>query len=300
MNDFQTANSIIIPSEFFNRIKTNNEALDSLFGDGILPGSVTTLSAKAGTGKTQFCLQLLQLLQIDYNVGYISNEESVEQLAFTSKRINTTDVPVKGFKTAQDVVKCIAGRDLLIVDSFSKIEGLDNMRARQVEKYALDMIIENAKKHKCAVILITHNTKGGQSKGSSLVLHDPDANMFIETVEEDPRLRRIWFDKNRFGSPSEIYLEMTSTGYLLKQVVATEETSSKSSKGELRRSTIISALENLGEASAVDIAYYTDIDLDKVKNHLRELREMENVIKDGRGAEAKYMLTARDNYVVLE
>lgn len=297
MKEFSTAAKVVIPQEYYNRIKTGNDALDKLFDGGLLPGSVITLSAKAGTGKTQFSLQLLEILQANYNVGYVSNEESVEQLAFTSNRINTTNVPICEIKTVYDVRDCIQGRDVLIVDSFSKLEA-GNMKARQVEKYALDIIIKHAKLNKCCVILVTHNTKSGQSKGSSLVQHDPDANLYIETVEEQPNLRRIWFEKNRFGCPGEIFLEMTPNGYkmeLVKPVTEEEKQEEENTpKSEQRRESIIETMKLLGECSAADISHVTDIEFTKVQNSLRELIMLNLVEKEGRGKDSRYILVEQN------
>jgi DNA repair protein RadA/Sms len=111
---FTTASNVVIPSEYFNRITTGNEALDFLFGDGLLPGSTLTLSAKHGTGKTQFSLQLLELLSKKHSVGYVSNEETVEQLAFTCRRIGTPNVPIANVRTVADVVEATEGLQVLL------------------------------------------------------------------------------------------------------------------------------------------------------------------------------------------
>ena len=292
MTKFTTAANVVIPEEYFRRIKTGNIALDTLFGDGLLPGSVITLSAKHGTGKTQFCLQLLNMLAHTHRVGYVSNEENVEQLAFTCKRINTYDVPVANVKDVDDVVQCIANMDILVVDSFSKLES-DGVTNRRSEKLALDGIIQAAKTHKCCVILITHNTKSGQSKGSSLVQHDVDATLYIEKNEDSPDLRRVWFEKNRFGAPGEIYIDITASGYVFELQSAPEEADEEEEVKESKTSKMYKLIEEFVtkkfEVSAADVANDLNIDYNKAQVLLRELCNMSKISKLGRGKDATYV-----------
>lgn len=289
---FVTAANVSIPENFFDRIQTGVESLDALFGDGLMPGSVVTLSAKHGTGKTQFCLQMLQSLSECFAVGYVSNEESTEQLAFTCKRIGAFNVPIANIATVEDVAEVISGLDVLVVDSFSKLKTKDITSARKLEQHALDTIIAAAKKHKCVVFLITHNTKSGQSRGSSLVQHDVDATLYIEKSEDAPELRRVFFDKNRFGAPNEIYLEMTASGYSFDLKQPPQETSDapNTSKTQERYNMICSYLEQNGSSQARDVAYALDVDYGKAMVLLRELRNMGKITKTGRGEDATYAM----------
>lgn len=293
MTKFTTASNVVIPEEYFRRIKTGNNALDTLFGDGLLPGSVITLSAKHGTGKTQFCLQLLNMLSRTHRVGYVSNEENIEQLAFTCKRIGTYDVPVANVKDVDDVVKCVANLDLLVVDSFSKLE-FDGVTNRRSEKMALDGIIQAAKQSKCCVILITHNTKSGQSKGSSLVQHDVDATLYIEKNEDSPDLRRVWFEKNRFGAPGEIYIEMTASGFVFELMDAPDSQEQEPVIKESKTSQLYKSIEQFVadkfETSAADVARSLNIDYSKTQVLLRELCNMSKISKLGRGKDATYTI----------
>jgi len=288
---FTTASSVVIPSEYFNRITTGNEALDFLFGDGLLPGSTLTLSAKHGTGKTQFSLQLLELLAKKYAVGYISNEETVEQLAFTCRRIGTPNVPIANVRSVADVVEAMQGLQVLIVDSFSKLKVQDVYSAVKTEKIAIDNIIRTAKKNKCVVILITHNTKTGQSKGTSLVQHDVDATLYIEKDEENSTMRRVFFDKNRFGSPNEIFLSMTVNGLILQMIEKSsdEDAPRKSKESKISRQyKEIAAFLNKGAATAAQVAKAVDVDYTKAQMLLRDMTKLDAVKKTGRGATAMF------------
>jgi predicted ATP-dependent serine protease len=295
---FTTAANIVIPDEYFNRITTGVEAFDALLGEGLLPGSLITLSAKHGTGKTQFCLQLLEALSNTHCVGYVSNEESIEQLAFTCKRISTYNVPVANIRTVEDVAACTKDLDVLVVDSFSKLEVDEVSSTRKTERIALREIIAAAKANKCCVILITHNTKTGQSKGSSQVQHDVDATLYIEKVEYQPGLRKIWFDKNRFGCPHEIYMELTANGYSLVLCESPTNTEDSDAPRESRTTqlyqSITSLLDETGISSAAEVAQAIGVEYYRAMTLLREMRAMGKVVKTGRGPDAEYSLTAPD------
>ena len=291
---FTTASKVVIPSEYFNRITTGNEALDFLFGDGLLPGSTITLSAKHGTGKTQFSLQLLELLSKKHSVGYVSNEETVEQLAFTCRRIGTPNVPIANVRSVSDVVEAMQGLQVLIVDSFSKLEVEDVRSVVKTEKIAIDSIIRAAKKNKCTVILITHNTKNGQSKGTSLVQHDVDATLYIEKDEEDSMMRRVFFDKNRFGSPNEIFLSMSASGLILEMVERNSEDGesapkkNKESKTSRQYKEIAAFLTANKGGTAAEVAKSLNVDYTKAQMLLRDMTKLDTVRKTGRGQYAMF------------
>lgn len=287
---FTTASNVVIPDEYFNRIITGNIAFDALLGEGLLPGSLITLSAKHGTGKTQLCLQLLEALNETHCVGYVSNEESVEQLAFTCKRIGTYNVPVANIRTVEDVVECTKDLDVLVVDSFSKLEVDQVSSARKTERIALKEIIAAAKLNKCCVILITHNTKTGQSKGGSQIQHDVDATLYIEKVEDHPTMRRIWFDKNRFGCPQEIVMELSASGYILELQDITPSEPSDGSTSNNRHDAILEYLNDAGAATAGDVAQLLDVEYYRAQSLLRELRAINKINKTGRGIDAEYSI----------
>ena len=71
--EFKTVSKIKIPDIFNRRYRTGIEAVDDLFGEGILPGSSITMCASAGCGKTTFLLQVLDALSLNgYSTAYAS------------------------------------------------------------------------------------------------------------------------------------------------------------------------------------------------------------------------------------
>jgi predicted ATP-dependent serine protease len=293
---FQVAANVVIPDAYFNRIKTGSDVFDTLLGDGLLPGSTVTFSGKHGTGKTQFCLSLLESLSRNYSVGYISNEESIEQLAFTCKRINTFNVPIANAFYAHEIAEATKELDVLIVDSFSKLKVDGVNSSLKTESEALKQIIQSAKANQCCVILITHNTKNGMSKGTSSVQHDVDATLYIEKVE-DTDLRKVWFDKNRFGGSGEIYLEMNASGYVLELKSAPSDSDAPSAKKKSKTQGYYDQIEshirdNNNSADIVSIANVLNMDLHRTGMLLRDLRKLDRVVKDGRGDDATFSLSA--------
>ena len=202
---FQSVNEVVIPDIYYRRMKCGNEKIDAAFGNGILPGSSITLTARAGMGKTTFVLQLLELLNTQgHKVGYCSSEESIAQLAMTCKRLQVKNIQVCNESDVDTISKYMEDLDVIVVDSF---QGLvkGNKRGRELEKYCIEQLVVRAKETECAVILICHNTKAGGIKGSSLIIHAVDVNISINLIKDaDMNARCIRFDKNRFGPATDI------------------------------------------------------------------------------------------------
>jgi predicted ATP-dependent serine protease len=58
---FTAVKDIQIPDIYNNRIKSGIPEVDDMFGGGILPGSLTTISSKAGVGKCQGPNEILRI-----------------------------------------------------------------------------------------------------------------------------------------------------------------------------------------------------------------------------------------------
>ena len=294
MSQFITAGSVIVPDEYFNRMSSGIETIDNLFSTGILPGSVTTIAAKHGTGKTQFCLQLLNALQEKGNkVGYVSNEESIEQLAFTCRRINTPAVPIANASTVKEVKELMQGLNVIVIDSFSKLRVDGETKVRAIERCILDTIIGEAKRTKCAVFFIMHLTKMGQVRGSSLIEHDVDATLFIKhnTEEDQPDngQRKIYFEKNRFGSPNEVVVTLTAKGYDFTAVSSTGEDSVKQVKTG-KANTLQDSIINLplNEFTVDEVVEHLDLPYQKVLLAIYTMTRNNVLTKSGRGKTAVY------------
>jgi len=286
---FQPVNQVVIPEVYSRRLKSGNEKIDAMFGEGILPGSSITLTARAGMGKTTFVLQLLENLHNNgHKVGYCSSEESVAQLAMTCKRLQVNNIQVCNESDVDTISKYMDDLDVIVIDSF---QGLvkGNKRGRDLEKYCIEKLVVRAKETECAVILICHNTKAGGIKGSSLIIHAVDVNISINMIKDaEMNARSIRFEKNRFGPASDIECFIEYSGYDFETEVIVDgdgdNKPSKSDKKKEQRDAILK-LENV---TVQEVCKKLGIDSTRAGFLLRELVMECKLVKQGRGVEATY------------
>ena len=287
---FININEVTIPKAFYKRMNSGIVQLDELFGNGLLPGSTITIAARAGLGKTTLMLQLLQgLVSTGHEVGYCSNEESIEQLAMTCKRLNVNNIRACNEADVDTISSYMDKFDVIVVDSFQGL-AKGNLSGRALEKYCIEKLIKKAKQSECVLILICHNTKAGQIKGSSLIIHAVDVNIAIEPVKDaEINARKIVFNKNRFGPANELECYIQSNGYDFESEIALlGEESVKPSKKKvknLQRDQILT----MEEISIKSVCKLLSIDATRAGFLLREL-QLEGVIaKEGRGADARWI-----------
>ena len=288
---FQRISSVEIPDIFFNRLKTNDENFDKIFGDGLLPGSSLTLTSVAGCGKSSFCYQLCErLCKQGYKAGYASGEESREQIAFTCKRLGVEDVVVANLTDIDALSDALDHYDLLVIDSFQALTSKHDTTVREREQYAVEKIVTKAKQTKCCVIFIVHITKTGQMKGSTLLPHSVDVNMRLDKDEEspDPTSRIITVEKNRWGPNGEHFCNLSRTGFTFSDRIA-EEKPKKIDKKQLVMNRALQLLEN-GFVSEADIVEDCGVPKYIAYQALKELQDTMKVIKHGRGQTAVFEL----------
>ena len=217
--------AVNVPDEYYNRIYTDIEVVDNLL-NGLIPGSVVTIGASRGCGKTTFLMQLSQAITDKYNgqvkTLYISNEEDITQLAFTAERIGTQGIEADNCSFVEDVIAAMEKYNFIVVDSLAGLQTRnESVNKNDVEMYSIQNIYRKAKQTKTVVFLVQHMTKAG-TKGNNLVAagkcgieHTADAciKMAILDQEEFPRGRKIVVDKNRMGSCGEVWLEMGKDGF---------------------------------------------------------------------------------------
>jgi predicted ATP-dependent serine protease len=285
---FQPVNTVVIPEVFSRRMKTGNEKIDAAFGNGILPGSAITLTARAGMGKTTFVLQLIENLHNNgYKVGYCSSEESIAQLAMTCKRLQVKNIQVCNEADVDVISGYMENMDVIVVDSF---QGLvkGSKRGRDLEKYCIEKLVVRAKETECAVILICHNTKAGGIKGSSLIIHAVDVNISINLIKDaEINARCIRFDKNRFGPATDIecFIEYSGYDFETEVVVAKESKDNKPTKAD-RKKEQREAIIKLDKITLPDVCQKLGVDSTRAGFLIRELQNEGKLVKNGRGAEA--------------
>ena len=285
----QKVSDIQIPDIFNRRLKSGINKIDVLFDEGILPGSALTLTAQAGCGKTTFMLQVLQgLSKNGYNAGYFSGEESIYQLAYTAKRVHSTDVQIANVTDIDEIKRYMHELDFVVIDSFQAITSKKKMNARQLEKTAVQELTRHAKETECTVVFIMHLTKSGDLKGSTIVPHTVDANLKIvrNAEADDDAARIIYFEKNRFGPLNELECLITAAGFDFESEVIKTETEKAPSKRNRKKSDLESLMSSLKESGAltiVEAGKLMDGNVNRARHLLREQEIMGSVVKTGRG-----------------
>ena len=235
---FTKVSAVNIPAIFYNRLKTGVPEMDEMFGEGILPGSASTLTADPGSGKTTFLLQLMEALSNNgYDVGYASGEENQYQLAFTCTRLNVKNIQIANVQDIDELAAAMSSFDALVIDSFQALTTKNKLNQAEIERYAVSTLIKAAKDNECALFFVMHHTKDGKLKGSSLVPHSVDVNIQITSDSEGTSDSRIIsFYKNRFGPTLDYDASLGYNGFQFsgKRVVEMGK-SKKTRKKDLER-----------------------------------------------------------------
>ena len=286
---FTRASEVVIPDIFNRRFFTGKEELDNVFGgSGFVPGFTFTLAAAPGTGKTTFCLQTLELLELNgKRTAYISGEETQEQLAFTSKRINVQRVPLANLTDVDDICNAMRENkfDFVILDSLPALTVKHNMNSREKEEYVTTKLIQTAKENEICIGVILHFTKTGSYKGSTLYPHSCDCNIIMLRNEDDEYLRDIESTKNRFGGTGLMTIEMSARGFTFEKVDESRVQSKDKEKKASKRDVVLQALEE-GEKTIADLAKETGVNGQYLVAILRDLSNEGVVSKSGKGAQA--------------
>jgi len=289
--NFTRASEVVIPEIFNRRFFTGKEELDNVFrGSGFVPGFTFTLAAAPGTGKTTLCLQTLELLELNgKKTAYISGEETQEQLAFTSKRINVQRVPLANLTDVDDICNAMRENkfDFVILDSLPALTVKHNMNSREKEEYITTKLIQTAKENEICIGVVLHFTKTGSYKGSTLYPHSCDCNLIMLRNDEDESLRDIESTKNRFGGTGLMTIEMSARGFTFEKVDESRVQLKDKEKKASKRDVVIEALED-GEKTIADLARETGVNGQYLVAILRDLGNEGVVSKDGKGAQAKF------------
>jgi DNA repair protein RadA/Sms len=288
---FTRASEVVIPDIFNRRFFTGKEELDNVFGgSGFVPGFTFTLAAAPGTGKTTFCLQTLELLELNgKRTAYISGEETQEQLAFTSKRINVQRVPLANLTDVDEICNAMRENkfDFVILDSLPALTVKHKMSSREKEEYVTTKLIQTAKENEICIGVILHFTKNGTYKGSTLYPHSCDCTLIMQRNDEDESLRDIESTKNRFGGTGLMTIEMSARGFTFEKVDESRVQPKEKAKKASKRDVVLQALEE-GEKTIADLARETGVNGQYLVAILRDLSNEGVVSKEGKGAQAVF------------
>jgi DNA repair protein RadA/Sms len=209
-----------VGAEPVRRMSTGIGELDRVLGGGLVPGSLVLLGGSPGIGKSTLTNMVLGNLQrAGHRTLYVSGEESAEQVRLRAERlVGDADAGAGGERPAL-AVPVLAETDLetilqtlvshapqaCVIDSVQTLNCAELSGAPgsvgQVREVAA-RVMEVAKAHGIAVILVGHVTKEGALAGPRVLEHLVDCVLQFEGERERP-YRELRALKNRFGSTSE-------------------------------------------------------------------------------------------------
>lgn len=213
---FVKVSEIVVPEVFNRRMQTNINRVDQAFGDGIIPGSIFTVTGSPGAGKTTFLLQMFEsFAKQGYKTAYASGEECVEMLANTCQRVGVRNVEVANETHIDNLLKLTETYDIIAIDSFASAESGEKS-SRAHEKYCIQELCKASKKNECVIAIVLHINKTGMYKGGTVIPHSVDTVVHLhrDMIDGQPdNYVSMHVTKNRFGPTSEQQLLLTSTGY---------------------------------------------------------------------------------------
>ena len=202
------------------RFATGFSEFDRVLGGGLVTGSVVLIGGDPGVGKSTLLQQVSSRLSESQRVLYASGEESLKQVAQRAGRLGALNVELAIMsETSIELIlnRCLDDKArVLVVDSIQTMESHDSNSApgsvSQLRE-CVGRIVQFAKKHDVAILVIGHVTKEGAIAGPRLVEHMVDTVLYFEN---DPasRYSMIRSVKNRFGASGEMgVFAMTESGF---------------------------------------------------------------------------------------
>lgn len=290
-----------VPAAFFNRMSTGISQLNNIFGgEGILPGSVSTISAAPGAGKTSLLLQLCESLsRRGYRTAYITGEESIEMIAYTCKRLKIENVYVGCETDIDKIISYFEDMDFVVFDSFPCLTEDGSRLNRTGQENAISKLVHASKKYETAMCLILHITKNGSYKGTTTIPHAVDINMEISIDEDDSSFRTVATTKNRYGSLAEVSMYFGAAGFDFDKDV--EPKSERLAKPKAKRKDEeMEKIRSLKEPPGINVARVCrelKIDATRAGYLLRNLVAEGSLVKYGRGDSAVWKHVQYENQV---
>ncbi|MDD7593476.1 MAG: DNA repair protein RadA [Peptoniphilaceae bacterium] len=198
------------------RIDLGSEELNRVLGGGLVPDSVTMLTAKPGAGKSTLLLQVAgTLASRGMRVLYASGEESSAQIRARAERVLPA-LPEEIYLMATSSLDAILkeakrlGVQVMMIDSIQTMELSDYPQrpGTPTQTVACTAAIIDACKseeHPMASFVIGHVTKEETMAGLRTLEHQVDTVLYLESGLSDA-LRLLRTTKNRFGFTDEVGL----------------------------------------------------------------------------------------------
>ena len=215
--EIQRLDEVVIDEQ--SRLLCGIGELDRVLGGGLVPGSVVLIGGDPGIGKSTVLLQTMAHLAADYQVLYVSGEESPRQVSLRAQRLELPREQLKILpETSIEQILVAAERErpeVMVVDSIQTIytETLQSApgAVSQVRESAAQ-VVRFAKRSGTALFLVGHVTKEGAIAGPRVLEHMVDTVLYFEG-DPGSRYRVMRAVKNRFGPVNELgVFAMTERG----------------------------------------------------------------------------------------
>lgn len=202
-----------------DRLSSRINDVDSVLGGGLVRGSVVLIAGQPGIGKSTLLMQLADALAKRYKVLYVSGEESGHQVGQRAKRLGVSGESLRLVTSTNthDIAATISSGEyeLVVVDSIQTVsaEGFAGGpgSVSQITGSAR-LLLQAAKQHNTALILVGHVTKEGAIAGPKVLEHVVDVVLQLEG-DRYGGFKVLRATKNRFGPTSEAGIfEMVEEG----------------------------------------------------------------------------------------
>lgn len=295
-----------IPDIYYNRMLSGIELCDHLFGGGLIPSAVITVTSKPGYGKSTWMTQLLNAYhKKKIPVGYFGCEESEAQMAFRANRLGIESLPVANMNDLDDIIGAIDehGLKIIVIDSFMgiKIKG-NSLKGKAMQQFVVERLVQRAqlKGKECAIFILMHMTKAGLLKGDTIVPHTVDVNIVIrsglkELGDKDYRIIDCP-EKNRFGPLTEIITKHGPRGYIfdgIDQEIAIDVNTSKVSKRTKHKQEEMVRILDMDDSQAITpqrVMEVLGVDYAHAYGRLGELTKNGKLVKYGKGQDAVFKI----------
>lgn len=194
--------------------------LDRVLDGGLVAGSVTLLAGEPGMGKSTLLLQALgRLAAAGTRCLLVTAEESCAQVKMRAERVGALQpgLLVVAETSLPHVLAHAAhvSPQVLAIDSIQTIVDPDLAGAPGSVSQVRDgayRLVQHAKEHGCATVLVGHVTKEGTLAGPRVLEHVVDTVLSFDG-DRGQSLRALHALKHRFGGTDEVGLfEMTEHG----------------------------------------------------------------------------------------
>ena len=192
------------------RFDTGSAELNRVLGGGLVKGSLVLLSGDPGIGKSTLLLQICQFLGKNYEVLYVSGEESMRQIKLRADRlaVTTGNLFLIADTDCEAVINSVKTNkpDIVIIDSIQTMQNSEISSSAgsitQVRE-CTNSFLRLAKNEEIPIFIVGHVNKDGGIAGPKVLEHIVDTVLYFEG-EKRLSYRILRAEKNRFGSTNEI------------------------------------------------------------------------------------------------